>query len=514
MVSRKNEKPKLQANYFPSDPSKLPPQAVDLEEAVLGAVMLEKDAIIVVSEILKPESFYKEIHGEIYRAAIELSLDHQPIDILTVTDRLKKRNSLEQIGGAAYLSGLTLRVASSAHIEYHARIIQQKYIQRELIRVASEIQQKSYDEAMDVEDLLNESEMALFEITQSNIKKETQSIDVLLREAIGRIEKLSREENAFSGIPSGYTRLDRVTSGWQASDLIILAARPSMGKTAFALSMTRRMAIDHQKHVAIFSLEMSAMQLVNRFIVSETELMADKIRTGRLEPYEWEQLEHRIKRLQQASIYIDDTPSISVFELRAKCRRLKQKGELDIVIIDYLQLMTCTSDTRGNREQEVSIISRSLKAIARELEVPVIALSQLNRGVETRSGLASKRPQLSDLRESGAIEQDADLVLFIHRPEKYGFSEDEDGNSLIGIAELIIAKHRNGALDDIRLRFRGELARFDELDMGVSGDFPHGEDGHAPRAIIYGSKMNAPEGNGSGLEPMGANVSFDDNPPF
>ena len=514
MALKKTDKPNLHTSSFSADPSKLPPQAIDLEEAVLGAIMLEKDAIIVVSEILKPESFYKEANGEIYRATLELSMEHQPIDILTVTERLRKRQSLESVGGAAYLSGLTLRVASSAHIEFHSRIIQQKFIQRELIRVASEMQQKSYDETIDVEDLLNDSEMALFEITQNNIKKETQSVDVLIKEAIERIEKLSKQENSFSGVPSGYTRLDRITSGWQASDLIILAARPSMGKTAFALSMARHMSIDHHRHVAIFSLEMSSMQLVNRFIVSETELTVDKIRTGRLEPYEWEQLEHRIKPLQHASIYIDDTPSISVFELRAKCRRLKQKGELDIVIIDYLQLMTCTSDSKGNREQEVSIISRSLKAIARELEIPVIALSQLNRGVENRTGLASKRPQLSDLRESGAIEQDADLVLFIHRPEKYGFTEDENGNSTAGIAEIIIAKHRNGALEDIRLRFRSELARFDELDAEIPGDFSGSGDYNSARSVIYGSKMNDQKGAPSHFEPMDINHSFEDKPPF
>jgi len=329
------------------------------------------------------------------------------------------REQLDDVGGHFYITTLTSKVASAAHIEYHARIIAQKYIQRELIRVSSEIQTKAYDDSMDVNDLIDFSESELFKVAEGNIKKETTKINVLIQEAISQIEEASKREDGLSGVPSGYTKLDRVTSGWQKSDLVIIAARPSMGKTAFVLSMAKNIAVDHNRSVALFSLEMSSVQLVNRLIVSETELPSDKIRNGRLEPFEWEQLEYRIKKLVEAPIYIDDTPAISVFELRAKCRRLMSQQKIDIIIIDYLQLMTGGSgDGKGNREQEVSLISRSLKSIAKELNVPIIALSQLNRSVELRSG--TKRPQLSDLRESGAIEQDADMVLFIHRPEKYG----------------------------------------------------------------------------------------------
>jgi replicative DNA helicase len=435
---------------------KIPPQALELEETVLGAVMLEKDALITIIDLLKPESFYKESHQKIFSSILKLSLEEKPIDILTVTEELRKAKELDTVGGAFYITSLTSRVSSAAHIEYHARIIAQKFIQRELIRISTEIQNRSYDESTDVDDLLDFSEKELFNIAEGNIKKETLRINVLIKEAINQIEEAGKREDNLSGIPSGFTKIDRITSGWQNSDLIIIAARPSMGKTAFVLSMTRNMAVEHKRPVAVFSLEMSSLQLVNRLIVSETKLPSERIRNGKLHDYEWEQLEIKIKNLVDAPIFIDDTPAISIYELRAKCRRLKMQHDVGIIIIDYLQLMTGTSDTRGNREQEVSTISRSLKAIAKELNVPIIALSQLNRAVETRGG--TKRPQLSDLRESGAIEQDADMVLFIHRPEYYGFFEDEEGNSNLGIAEIIIAKHRNGRrsykiLTDRRNRF-------------------------------------------------------------
>lgn len=468
---------------------KLPPQAPDLEEAVLGAVMLEKGAISSVAEVLKPHSFYKEAHKLIYEAMLDLFSRHDPIDMLTVTEELRRKKSLDEVGGPSYIAHLTSRVASSAHAGFHSRIVQQKYIQRELIRVSSDMLHSAYDDGMDVDDLLNESEKALFEIAQTNIKKETQPINVLVKEAIDRIAENAAREDGFSGVPSGYTELDRITSGWQKSDLVIVAARPSMGKTAFVLSMTRRMAVEHKQHVVIFSLEMASIQLVNRLIVGETEIASDKIRNGKLTPQEWVQLEDKVKILSDASIYIDDTPAISIFELRAKCRRLKMQNKLDIVIIDYLQLMSGTGDSKGNREQEVSTISRSLKALAKELDVPVIALSQLNRGLEGRSGLQNKRPMLSDLRESGAIEQDADLVLFIHRPEKYGFTQDEQGMSLQGIAEIIIAKHRNGALDDVKLRFREELVRFEELEKSTPFALPPME--RQKEVMTFTSKMNA-----------------------
>jgi replicative DNA helicase len=460
---------------------KLPPQAVDMEEAVLGAVMLEKDAIYDVIEILKPDCFYKESHSRIYQAIVDLSIKEEPIDLLTVTQELRRKGILEEVGGSFYITQLTTRVMSSVHAEFHARLIYQKYIQRELIRVSTHIQERAFDESVDVEDLLNSSEQAMFEITQGSIKKDIQPINLLIKDAIESIQMASKREDSLSGVPSGYTKLDRITAGWQPTDLIIVAARPSMGKTAFVLSMARNMAVEHSCGVALFSLEMSANQLVKRMIVSETELDSDKIRTGKLEPYEWEQLDAKIGRLIEAPVFIDDTPALSVFEFRAKCRRLVQQHGIRIAIIDYLQLMTWTGDTKGNREQEVSNISRSLKAIAKELDIPVIALSQLNRGVENRTGLQNKRPQLADLRESGAIEQDADIVAFIHRPEYYGFTEDEEGNSLEGIAEIIIAKHRNGALDDVRLAFKKHFAKFVEPEtLSLSFDMPQ----------IIPSKMN------------------------
>ncbi len=463
---------------------RVPPQAIDLEEAVLGAIMLEKDAVIAVLDILKPESFYKEAHQKIYRAILDLSMNQKPIDILTITEELKKRDQLNEIGGALYITQLTSRVASAAHLEFHARIVAQKYIQRELIRVSSEIQTRAYDDSNDIDELLDFSEAQLFEIAEGNIKRETTKLNLLIKEAIHQIEEASKREDSLSGIPSGFTKLDRITSGWQRSDLIIIAARPSMGKTALVLSMARNMAVDHKQPVAIFSLEMASLQLVNRLIVAETELPSDRIRNGRLEQYEWEQLEYKIKSLVEAPIYIDDTPAISIFELRAKCRRLKNLYDVQVIIIDYLQLMSGTLDVKGTREQEVSNISRALKGIAKELNIPIIALSQLNRSVELRSG--NKRPQLSDLRESGAIEQDADIVVFIHRPEKYGLDVDEAGNSVKGVAEIIVAKHRNGPIGDVALRFREEFAKFSDLES-IS---PLYDDDNGVPVVTYGSKMN------------------------
>ncbi|MEA3316872.1 MAG: replicative DNA helicase [Bacteroidota bacterium] len=489
------KKKAIQSNEY----GKLPPQAIDLEEAVLGAILLEKNAIIAVMDLISHESFYKESHQEIYKAAIHLSQELQPIDILTVTEELRKREQLDNIGGPFYITQLTSKVASSAHIEYHARIIAQKHIQRELIRVSTEIQEKAFDDTIDVDDLMDFSEAELFKIAEGNIKKETSKINAVMKEAIRQIEEASQREDGLSGVPSGYTKLDRITSGWQKTDLVIVAARPSMGKTAFVLSMTRNMAVQHKQSVAMFSLEMSSIQLVNRLIVSETELASEKIRNGNLEQHEWTQLDSKIKNLVEAPIFIDDTPGISVFELRAKCRRLKSQYDIDIIIIDYLQLMTGPPETKGNREQEISTISRSLKGIAKELNVPIIALSQLNRSVELRSG--SKRPQLSDLRESGAIEQDADMVLFINRPEKYGILEDEDGNSTQGIAEIIIAKHRNGALDDINLRFTDYLAKFEDLEDSSIEAFP-----------TFSSKMNEDgENSNSSFDDISSN-NFDNSP--
>jgi len=447
---------------------RLQPQARELEEAVLGALMLEKDAYFIVSDILKPECFYEKSHEMIYAAIVDLAVSQRPIDMLTVTEQLKKRGELDLVGGPFYISQLTSKVASSAHIEYHARIIAQKYLARELITFSAGVQTKAFDETIDVDDLMQEAEGKLFEISQRNVKKDVTQINPIIGDAIALLKKAAAQKEGLSGLHSGFNDLDKITSGWQNSDLVIIAARPAMGKTAFVLSMAKNMAMQHNTPVALFSLEMSNVQLVNRLIVNVTEISADKIKSGRLADHEWEQLDFKLADLYDAPIYIDDTPSLSVFELRTKARRLVREHKIKCIIIDYLQLMNASGMNFGSREQEVSMISRSLKGLAKELNIPVIALSQLNRGVESRQGAEGKRPQLADLRESGAIEQDADMVCFIHRPEYYKITEDERGNSLIGMAEIIIAKHRNGATGDVRLRFKSEYAKF----MNVEEDVP------------------------------------------
>jgi replicative DNA helicase len=444
---------------------KVPPQALDLEEAVLGAIMLEKDALTDVIDILAPHSFYKDAHQKIFSAIQRLFQNSEPVDILTVTQELKKSGELEFVGGPYYISQLTNRIASSANASFHARIISQKFIQRELIRISSDIIKDAYEDTTDVFDLLDTAEANLFSLAEGNIRKNYDKMSSLIHQAIAQVEAARAHEGGVAGVESGFSALDRVTSGWQKSDLIILAARPGMGKTAFVLSMARNTAVDFGKAVAVFSLEMASIQLVNRLISSESEIPNEKLKKGTLEDYEFEQLNAKINKLSEAPLFIDDTPALSIFELRAKCRRLKAQHDIQLIIIDYLQLMTA-GGSGGNREQEISTISRSLKQIAKELDVPIIALSQLSRAVETRGG--DKRPMLSDLRESGAIEQDADMVLFIYRPEYYGINEDEEGNSLLGIGEIIIAKHRNGSLENVPLRFIANLAKFTDLDGGSS----------------------------------------------
>ena len=451
---------------------RIPPQAVDLEEVVLGALMLEKEAVNAVIDILTPEVFYKEAHQLVFAAIKDLFTKSEPIDILTVTNHLKSTNDLDAVGGAYYISQLTNRVVSSANIEYHSRIILQKHIQRQLIQISSETIKDAYEDSADVFDLLDNAENKLFQISENNLRRNYDQMPDLVKLAIEDIEKAKNSGSQLRGVPSGYTELDRITQGWQKSDLIILAARPSMGKTAFALNMARNAAVDFNKPIAFFSLEMSSVQLVTRLISSETSLTADKLRTGRLEEYEWQQLNTKVTPLINAKIFIDDTPQLSVFDLRAKCRRLKQQHDIQMIFIDYLQLMTAKTEKNGNREQEISNISRSLKSLAKELNIPVLALSQLSRSVETRPG--SKKPILSDLRESGAIEQDADMVLFIYRPEYYGLSEDEDHSSTKGKAVVSIAKHRNGKLGDVELRFVGQYARFEDLEQDYTKNFGGG----------------------------------------
>ncbi|HBH06917.1 MAG TPA: replicative DNA helicase [Flavobacteriales bacterium] len=437
---------------------KVPPQALDLEEAVLGALLIEKEAVNDVIDILHPDSFYKDAHQKIYTSIKDLFSKSEPIDLLTVTEDLRKRGELDLIGGPFYLTQLTGRVGSAANVEFHARIISQKHILRELIRISSSTITDAFDETTDVFDLLDRTESDLFGVAEGNIRKSFDSMSVLIQQAIQRVQELSQKEDGVSGVPTGFSDLDKITSGFQPADMIILAARPGMGKTSFALTIARNTAVDFKKAVAVFSLEMSSLQLVTRLISSETELTSEKLRKGNLESHEWEQLSTKITALSEAPIFIDDTPALSVFELRAKCRRLKAQHDIQMVVIDYLQLMTPGGENKGNREQEISTISRSVKSIAKELSIPVIALSQLSRSVETRQG--PKRPVLSDLRESGAIEQDADIVMFLYRPEYYGFTEDEEGNPTDGVTELIIAKHRNGKTDRVNLRFVDHLAKF------------------------------------------------------
>ena len=496
--------PRTKATQPITDYGRIQPQAPELEEAVLGALMIERDAYSLVSEILRPESFYEHRHQLIYRAITDLAVNQKPVDILTVKEQLSKQGQLEEVGGPFYITQLSSKVASSAHIEYHARIIAQKALARELITFTSVIQTKAFDETLDVDDLMQEAEGKLFEISQQNMKKDYTQINPVIEEAYKQIQIAAARKDGLSGLETGFTKLDRLTSGWQNSDLIIIAARPAMGKTAFVLSMAKNIAVNYNNPVALFSLEMSNVQLVNRLISNVCEIPSEKIKSGQLADYEWEQLDVRLNNLMNAPLYVDDTPSLSVFELRTKARRLVREHGVKVIIIDYLQLMNASGMSFGSRQEEVSTISRSLKGLAKELNIPIIALSQLNRGVENREGNEGKRPQLSDLRESGAIEQDADMVCFIHRPEYYKIYEDEKGNDLRGMAEFIIAKHRNGAVDTVLLRFKGQFTRFQnpEDDMIVP---PPGVEGGA----TFSSRMNTPIGSTAAVPPP----PYNDYPP-
>ena len=482
---------------------KVPPQAKDLEEAVLGSIMLEKAAFDLVIEILKPECFYVDAHQRIFKAMQSLAFKSQPIDILTVVEELRTREELDIVGGPYFVTKLTNTVVSSANVQAHSRIVLQKFIQRELIRISGEIISDAYEDSTDVFDLLDQAESKIYEVTSQHLRNNYETIDSVLIEAIKRIEDLRHKNEDVSGVPSGFPKLDRVTYGWQNTDLIILAARPSVGKTAFALNLARNAALHPTKPtpVAFFSLEMSAGQLVQRILSAESEIWLEKISRGKLEEHEMKQLYARgIQKLSQAPIFIDDTAALNIFELRAKCRRLKNTGNIGLIIIDYLQLMSGTGDNRnGNREQEISNISRSLKAMAKELNVPIVALSQLSREVEKRKE-GNKMPQLSDLRESGAIEQDADMVMFLYRPEYYDIGQNEMGESNRGETIIRIAKHRNGSLETIKLRALLNIQKFIEDEGGESFGGPAlpgswkpvpDADGNGARMFIQtGSKMN------------------------
>ena len=499
-TSRRNSRQQSIDNTY----AHLQPQALEIERAVLGALLIDKDAYAVVCEMLFPESFYEPRNQLIYSAIRDLSMEERPVDVLTVTEQLARNGTLEEAGGPAYIAEISSRVATSAHVDYHARIVAQKFLARQLIQFAGDIETKAFDETIDVDELMQHAEGSLFELSQKNMKKDYTQIDPVIQNAIDVIQKAFANTSGLTGVASGYTELDKITSGWQASDLVIIAGRPAMGKTSFALSMAKNIAADYQVPIAFFSLEMSNTQLVNRLISNVCEIQGSKILNGQLQPDEWDRLDKRINHLQGAPLFIDDTPGLSVFELRTKARRLVREHGVKIIMIDYLQLMNANGMRFSSRQEEVSTISRSLKGLAKELDIPILALSQLNRSVENRDGLEGKRPQLSDLRESGAIEQDADMVLFVHRPEYYQLYTDSHGRDLHGKAQIIIAKHRKGATGDVLLEFRGEFTRFENPDEGTLKANQTSFDGE-----ILGSKVNG----GPGDSPMPDNDAWASLPP-
>ncbi len=492
---------------------RLVPRAVEIEAAVLGGLMLEKDAFTEVCEILKPESFYEPKHRLVYEAILSLGLEQMPIDLMTVTNRLREQGTLQEVGGPAFIVNLTANVTSAAHIDFHARIVAQKQLARELITFATAVESGAFDESNDVDDLLQDAERRLFEISQRNIKREVLPVSAIVEQAVKQIEVASKRESGLSGLPSGFSDLDKLTSGWQNSDLIIIAARPAMGKTAFVLSMALNIAMQGNP-VAVFSLEMSNIQLVNRLISNICELPGDKIKSGQLTPGEWSMLLNRIQTLEKLELFVDDTSGLTITELYTKARRLVREHDVKMIIIDYLQLMTAGGLNLGSREQEVSTISRSLKQLAKELNIPVIALSQLNRKVEDR-GNKDKRPQLSDLRESGAIEQDADIVCFIHRPEYYSHTAtDSDNRDIRGLAEFIVAKHRSGSVDTVDMRFRKEYVRFENWNDGFDGDLRPSSDNLETEVPVQNSVQAAADMAALGIGATPLPKQSSDGTPF
>ena len=476
---------------------KVPPQAVEFEQAVLGALMLDRDAISNVVNVLQPDMFYKEQHQVIYRAAMMLFQENEPIDLLTISDWLRREKKLETAGGLSYLASLTSKVASAANIEYHARIVRERHILRQLIAVCGDISKKAYDDPKDVLELLDDAESDLFNIVDGNFSRASKELSVVVDQAMEEIIQIQKMDSGFNGVPTGIRAIDDKIGGWQNSDLVILAARPGMGKTSFVLSIARNASIDFKKSVALFSLEMSASQLAHRLFAIESGIAADRISKAKLDGNEWNQLMNVMQVLKTDKLIIDDTPGLSIFDLRAKCRRLKHKYDIDLIIIDYLQLMTANSEgdrnIQSNRVQEISMISRSLKALAKDLNVPVIALSQLSRDVEKRGG--DKRPQLSDLRESGSIEQDADQVLFIYRPEYYKMETFPDNTPSTGKAEIQIAKNRHGATADVRVRFDAQFTKFaDDVESDIFLDTASASAGISPNmneeTITIGASFN------------------------
>lgn len=435
------------------------PAATELEQAVLGAMLLDREAILRIQEVLKPEYFFEEKNQWVYKSIQILFDKNDPIDILTVIDKLKSLDKLEFVGGEYYISELSLKVTSSANIEYHSHIILQKYVQRQLIQIAGQTIKEAYEPSSDAFSLLDETEKQIYEIKNQGMKRSYVDIQSLVSKALKQIEENTQKTGDVTGVPSGIASVDRITSGWQPSDLIILAGRPGMGKTAFALTMLRNAAMIAKKPVAFFSLEMSAVQLVTRLISSEAEISSEDLRRGNLKEHQWQQIIAKTAALGKAPIFIDDTPSLSIFELKAKARRLHSQHGIEMIMVDYLQLMKGDDvrESKMNREQEISYISRSLKNIAKELNIPVLALAQLSRETEKR---ADKTPQLSDLRESGSIEQDADLVTFIFRDDYYNRDNGVESEETGGIAKLLVRKNRHGAQGDADMHFVKKLQRF------------------------------------------------------
>lgn len=466
------------------------PQAVEIEKVVLGALMIDQDAFTIVSEILRPETFYEPKHQKIYHAIQSLNFEERPVDIMTVAEQLKKESNLESVGGHVYIAELSSRVATSAHIEYHAKVLAQKHLARQLITFAGTVGSEALDESSDIDDLMERAEGMLFELSRTNMKQDYTQIDPVITQAVKIIQDAAENKDGLTGIPSGFDDLDKITSGWQPSDLVIIAGRPAMGKTSFALSIAKNTVVDNNIPTAFFSLEMNNVQLINRLISNTCEIEGSKILSGNLSDADWKRLDSNLSKLQGAPLYIDETPALSIFELRTKARRLVREKGVKLILIDYLQLMNANGMRFGNRQEEVSTISRSLKGLAKELDIPILALSQLSRHVEQRDGIEGKRPVLSDLRESGAIEQDADMVLFVHRPEYYKIYEDEHHNDTRGRAQIIIAKHRKGKTDDVLLTFKGEFTRFANLEDNYVAPIPGGK--------IIPSAMNS--------------VNMDDNP--
>lgn len=469
---------------------RLQPQAPDMERVVLGALMIDENAYTIVSEKVRPETFYEPRHQKIYEAIQTLNLQEKPVDIITVAEELRRQGTLEEVGGAAYIVELTSQVASSAHILYHSKVLNEKSRARQLIHFASLIETEAFDETVDVDELMQRAEANLFEISQKNMVQDYVRLDTVVKQAHELLLKAANNTGGLTGISTGFHALDKLTSGWQASDLIIIAGRPAMGKTAFALSLVKNIGVDNKVPIAFFSLEMNNVHLVYRVMSNVCAIEGSKMLSAQLTPDEWERFDANIRKLDDAPVFLDETPGMSVFELRTKARRLVREHGVKVLVIDYLQLLTASGMRFGNRQEEVSVISRSLKGLAKELNIPVIALSQLNRTVEQREGLEGKRPQLSDLRESGAIEQDADMVIFVHRPEYFKIFTDEKGRNLRGMAQIIIAKHRKGATDDVLLTFKGEYTRFENPDDGAMKQFDGNNDFGGE---IISSRMNGDE---------------------